>query len=190
MIEVLALVIAFTILILLIVVFYYRFRVKILEQKYNEVKRKLDSLKTELRREVEDEVRREYESKFRQWLSYYEEKIRRDAIERSIATILGKVGEQLAPILISHTLGIDPRDLRFLGSPVDYIAFKGLSSGYPQEILFIEIKTSRNTPLTDREKAVKKLVDERKVRWITIRLKEEIEHLVKKVIEEKSELIR
>ncbi len=46
-------------------------------------------------------------------------------------TILGKIAEHIVPFIIMSRLGINPRDLRFLGTPVDYIAFKGLSEGNP-----------------------------------------------------------
>jgi len=66
--------------------------------------------------------------------------------------------------------------------PMDYIAFKGLSDKNPEEIVFIEVKpgTSR---LTDKERAVKKLVEAGKVKWITFHITKEIEKL-KPIIEE------
>ncbi|MGC9107206.1 MAG: Holliday junction resolvase-like protein, partial [Infirmifilum sp.] len=80
-----------------------------------------------------------------------EAEIGQDAIRRSISTLLGRIGEQLAPLLMTQTLGVDPRDLRFLGTPIDYIAFKGLSQDNPQEILFIEVKSGKTTRLTEKQ---------------------------------------
>jgi predicted Holliday junction resolvase-like endonuclease len=62
-------------------------------------------------------------------------------------------------------LDIDPKDIRFLGTPIDLIVFKGLNgSGEEVEIVFIEVKTGRSV-LSPREKAVKKTVEEKRVSW-------------------------
>ena len=53
------------------------------------------------------------------------------------------VREQLAPLLIFSSYGID---LRFVGTPIDFIAFKGLSSGRLEEVVFIEVKSGRRLP--------------------------------------------
>ncbi len=127
-------------------------------------------------------MRKEYELKFQQWIKDKEAEIREDAIKRSITTLLGKISEHIAPLLIAQKLGINPKDLRFLGTPIDYIAFKGLSDKNPEEIVFIEVK-SGTSGLSDKERAVKKLVEARKVRWITFHITKEIEEL-KPVIEE------
>ena len=84
-----------------------------------------------------------------------EKEIRRDAIRGSITTLLGRVGEQIAPIYMMRELGVDPRDLRFIGTPIDFIAFKGLSDGKPEKIIFIEVKASQSGTLTRKERYVK-----------------------------------
>ena len=105
-----------------------------------------------VRHEVEAEVRKEYEVKLQQWIQENEKRIREDAIQKSLATILGKVGEELAPLIIFANYGIEPKDLRHIGSPVDYIAFKGYSKGGVEEIIFFEVKTGKSSRLTDAEK--------------------------------------
>ncbi|WP_053240227.1 Holliday junction resolvase-like protein [Pyrobaculum islandicum] len=71
------------------------------------------------------------------------EEIRRNAVERSAFTILGRVGEQLVPLYLFERYGIEPKDLCFIGSPVDYMAFRGLSRGQVEEAVFIEVKTGK-----------------------------------------------
>ncbi len=181
------LILALVSILLVILVFYLASLVYHYKTKYEELQHSVDKLREEIRNQLEESIRREYEVKSQRWLAEYEEKIRKDAIERSIAVILGRVGEQLALLIIFTSLGVDPRDLRFLGSPVDYIAFKGLSSGNPQEILFIEVKYGKITSLTEKQRAIKRLVEERKVRWITLNLREKLEKLAKKILEESSE---
>jgi len=64
---------------------------------------------------------------------------------------------------------------------VDYVAFRGLSEGRVDEILFIEVKTGRSPALSDREKAVKRAVEEKKVRFAVINVKEELERLLQRL---------
>ena len=112
---------------------------------------------------------------FGDWKRREEMRIREDAIKRSASTVLGKVGEHLAPLLISKDYGINLKDFRFIGSPIDFIAFKGLSDDRPEEIIFIEVKSGRSKALTPRERAVRDLVTEGKVRWQLIHIPSRID---------------
>ena len=111
-----------------------------------------------------------------------------DAVQRSLATILGRVGEELAPLIIFANYGIEPKDLRHIGSPVDYIAFKGYSSNKRvEEIIFFEIKTGKTAKLSDIEKSVRNVIASGKVRYVVINVKEGLEKLqASKTPEEKS----
>ncbi len=141
------------------------------------------------------DIQKSVESKamdlFNSWRARAEEEfrkrentIREDAIRHSISAIVGRVGEQIAPIVIFSSYGVDPRDLRFLGTPVDFIAFKGLSSGGVEEIIFIEIKTGKVDRLSEREEQVRKAVESGKVKWVTIHLPKEIEKLKEAMVKE------
>ncbi len=123
---------------------------------------------------LKDVIKKEYENRFEKWKNEYEEKIREDAVKKSLSTILGKVGEELTPLLMFKKLGIDPKDFRHIGTPIDYVAFKGLSNGKVEEILFIEVKTANSPSLSDREKEVRKAVEDKRVRFVMINLKEEL----------------
>lgn len=68
-----------------------------------------------------------------------------------------------------------PKDIRFLGTPIDLIAFKGLNGSEEIEIVFIEVKTGRSV-LSARERAVKKAVEEKKVSWRVFNPDLEIDH--------------
>ena len=97
------------------------------------------------------------------WKQEYEQKIRLDAVQRSMAVTRGKVTEHIVPYLPDFDL--DPKDIRFLGTPIDLIAFKGLNASVEDiEIVFIEVKTGRSG-LSAREKAVRKAVEDKKVSW-------------------------
>ena len=77
------------------------------------------------------------------WKQEHEQEIRLDAIQRSSAVTRGKVTEHIVPYLPGFDL--DPKDIRFLGTPIDLIAFKGLNASVEEiEIVFIEVKTGRS----------------------------------------------
>ena len=126
---------------------------------------------------LKDVIKKDYENLFEKWKNEYEEKIREDAVKKSLSTILGKVGEELTPLLMFKKLGIEPKDFRHIGTPIDYVAFKGLSNGKVEEILFIEVKTANSPSLSDREKEVRKAVKDKRVRFVMINLKEELNML-------------
>lgn len=138
--------------------------------------------------EAEKQIEQKYELLLEEYKKKWEKEVRRDAIERSVSVLLGKISEHIAPLLMAEKLGINPKDLRFLGTPIDYIAFKGLSDGKPEEIIFIEVKSSKTGALSPREQAVKKLVDMGRVRWVTFNLYNTIEEAKKKISEEIKEM--
>ena len=91
-------------------------------------------------------------------------KERQDAINRSRAVIAGQMTEQVAPFLKGFPC--NPADARFIGKPVDFVAFPGLmENDEVREVLLIEVKTGTST-LSNREKEVKKAVEQGRVRYI------------------------
>lgn len=95
---------------------------------------------------------------------------RNDAVKRSRAVIGGQVIEQLAPLFPDFPARYD--EVKFIGKPVDFIAFKGLEEScdngekcHVDEVLFIEVKTG-NSALSTRERAIKQAVDEGRVRYV------------------------
>jgi predicted Holliday junction resolvase-like endonuclease len=107
------------------------------------------------------------------WKQEEEQKIRSDAVQRSQAISRGKVTEHIVPYLPGFDF--DPKDIRFLGTPIDLIAFKGLNTPTEnlEEIVFIEIKTGRSV-LSSRERAVRRAVEEKRVAWRIINTDMEI----------------
>ena len=93
---------------------------------------------------------------------------RADAVKRSRSVIEGQVFEQLVPHFPEwkHT----PSEARFLGSPIDYVVFEGMSTGKPEKVVLVEVKkgSSATTPIQNK---IKKLIKEGKVEWETLKLK-------------------
>jgi len=101
------------------------------------------------------------------WKARYTQAIRQDAVQRSQAVTSGKVHEQLVPYL--PEFGFNPKDARFVGSPVDLLVFDGLDEGELRRVVFLEIKTGGST-LTGRERQVRDVVRARQVTWEELRI--------------------
>jgi predicted Holliday junction resolvase-like endonuclease len=101
------------------------------------------------------------------WKLRYSASIRDDAVQRSLAVTAGKVHEQLIPYL--PEFGFNPKDARFLGSPVDLIVFDGLADGDVRRVVFLEVKTG-GASLTARERQVRDVIEAREVAWAELRL--------------------
>lgn len=89
---------------------------------------------------------------------------RSDAVKRSRAVITGQMAEQIAPYLPEFPC--NPADVRFIGKPVDFIGFSGLSEkGTVDEVLLIEVK-SGDSKLNNHEKSLKNAIQNGKVRYL------------------------
>ncbi|MEN6396170.1 MAG: Holliday junction resolvase-like protein [Methanoregula sp.] len=98
--------------------------------------------------------------------------IRKDSVNRSRSTLKGKIAEQMAPLLPEFEYL--PADARFIGSPVDYIIFEGLSAvadekGSTIRIVFMDVKYGSAT-LSRTQRMIKKAVEEKAISWQTLHL--------------------
>ncbi|MBP1928566.1 putative Holliday junction resolvase-like endonuclease [Methanolinea mesophila] len=89
----------------------------------------------------------------REWTGREEDRIRKDAVKKSESVIQGKVTEHLIPYFPGFSY--NPKDARFLGSPVDFVIFDGLSTGDLKKVVFIEVKSGRKPTLSSRERMVR-----------------------------------
>lgn len=97
-----------------------------------------------------------------------EKEIRKDAIKRSRATLGGQFSEQIAPYLPSFPCNAG--DARFLGKPIDFVAFPGSAEGRKiTEVLFIEVKSGQSKP-NEREYQIKSAIEKGHVRYIEYRI--------------------
>ncbi len=104
---------------------------------------------------------------FLSWKGRYTTAIREDAVERSQAVTIGKVHEQLIPYLPEFRY--NPKDARFLGTPVDLVVFDGLAEGQVRRVVFLEVKTGASA-LTVRERQVREVIEAREVEWAELRV--------------------
>jgi predicted Holliday junction resolvase-like endonuclease len=108
--------------------------------------------------------------RFEQWKNEHTKAISRDAIRGSQAAVTGRVFERVAPYL--PDFGFNPRDARFIGDPVDFVVFDGLSEGDVRDVVFVEVKSGQGN-LNGSERRVKAAISARRVAWSVYRIPDE-----------------
>ena len=101
--------------------------------------------------------------------------IRKDSVNRSRSTLKGRISEQMAPLLPEFPFA--SADARFIGNPIDFVVFDGYTRakddrGNTISVVLVEIKKGKGK-LTREEWMIKKAVEEGRVSWRTILLKDE-----------------
>ena len=85
------------------------------------------------------------------------------------STLRGHAVEQLAPLLPDFEYAM--KDARFLGAPVDYVIFDGMSDDDDElDVIFVEVKSGR-ARLSARERKIRDAVNEGRVRFEVLRVK-------------------
>ena len=99
-----------------------------------------------------------------EWKLSSEKELRQDAITRSMGVNFGKITEHLLPFS-KHLIQFDPRDVRFIGSPVDLMIFDGATQKKDIiDIYFVEIKTGSGK-LSKKQKSIRDAIKDRRVHW-------------------------
>jgi predicted Holliday junction resolvase-like endonuclease len=101
-----------------------------------------------------------------------ETQLRREGAMRSGRTLSGGVLEKFSPLM--DQFPFDPHDAVWLGRPVDFLVFDGLSddreSGSTlRNIAFVEVKSGRGQ-LSARQRRVKEAVEGGRVSWKEVRI--------------------
>lgn len=121
--------------------------------------------------ELNERVEGETQKRIAQWKLKEEPRVRKDAIKKSIEVVQGKVAEHLVPF--STNWEFNPRDARFLGSPIDFIVFEGLTEGEVKHIWLIEVKSGKWGRPTQRQKQVQACCELGEVDFLLIHAKGE-----------------
>jgi predicted Holliday junction resolvase-like endonuclease len=120
---------------------------------------------------------------FKEWKQEQEKQIRQDAVQRSQQVTTGKIAEQLVPYL--PNFNYNPKDARFIGSPIDFVIFDGLNDEAVEQIrnvIFIEIKTGASA-LTKRERLVRDAIKAGRVKWVEWHASRELQQAAPSVFE-------
>lgn len=86
------------------------------------------------------------------------------AVKKSQSVRSGKTLEHIIPFF--PDFDYNPSDVRFMGAPIDFVVFDGLSEGTLKEVVFIELKTGKSHHIGNvREQQVRDRIKEGKVSW-------------------------
>lgn len=118
------------------------------------------------RQQLLELARAEARVELEQWKATNESQFRQDAIQRSQAVTIGKVTEHIVPYLPGFSF--NPKDVRFLGTPIDLVVFDGLCEGHVKRVVFVEVKTGTSS-LSGRERLVREAVNAGRVEWLEFR---------------------
>jgi predicted Holliday junction resolvase-like endonuclease len=121
---------------------------------------------------IEERARNDLE----RWKIECTHEIRKDSVNRSRSTLKGRISEQMAPLLPEFPYS--PADARFIGNPIDFVVFDGYTKvkdekGDTINVVLVEVKKGKGK-LTREESLIKRAVEEGRVSWRTIILKDEI----------------
>ena len=84
-------------------------------------------------------------------------KIRADIAERQRAGIKGKLTEVFAPFLPDFPFR--PSECKFIGDPIDFVAFQGLDQRDIKGVHFVEVKDA-GSKLSKHQKQIKDIMDD------------------------------
>lgn len=111
-------------------------------------------------------VERQRRQRIEQWL--------REKDRQRGQVIKGQIAEQMAPFLPDFPF--HPKDARFIGSPVDYVVFDGMSEGKLRQVVLVEVKTNQSRP-NPIQKEIERIVVNRRITFRIIRLHIDDPHL-------------
>ena len=113
---------------------------------------------------MQDAAVQQAKSLFGRWIIDEEDRLRKDAVTRSMGVNLGKITEHLVPFS-EHLKDFNPRDIRFIGSPVDLMIFDGATEKRNIiDIYLVEIKTGTGQ-LSKKQKTIRDAITNNRVYW-------------------------
>ncbi|MDA1262373.1 MAG: endonuclease [Planctomycetota bacterium] len=99
---------------------------------------------------------------------------RKQSVKQSRHTIKGQMAEQMAPFLPGFDYA--PADSKFLGDPIDYVIFNGMTEARDGggafenlEVVLIDVKYGK-AQLTPAQRAIAAAVDAGRVRFEVVRI--------------------
>ena len=94
---------------------------------------------------------------------------RKDTAARQRSTIKGDISEIIAPWSIKSVNSV--KELNFMGSPIDFVGFKGLDGDGEIEIKFIEI-ISGKSKLNKNQRRIRDAVIAKRIEWVEVQVKD------------------
>jgi predicted Holliday junction resolvase-like endonuclease len=85
---------------------------------------------------------------------------RKHSVATSTGVVRGKAADQLAPFMPDMVSRFAPGDWRFLGSPVDFVVFDGVTDNAVKRIVLVGVKTSGGaSAMTEKQSQIKAGID-------------------------------
>ena len=94
---------------------------------------------------------------------------RKDTSKRQRTVIKDQISEVLAPWSIESLNSV--KELSFLGSPIDFVGFKGLDGEGEIDIKFIEVKSGKSR-LNKNQRRIRDAVAAKRIEWVEVRVKD------------------
>ena len=94
---------------------------------------------------------------------------RKDTGNRQRSIIKGQISEVIAPWSIESVNSV--KELNFLGSPIDFVGFKGLDGEGDIDIKFIEVKSGKSR-LNKNQRRIRDAVAAKRIEWVEVRVKD------------------
>jgi predicted Holliday junction resolvase-like endonuclease len=120
-----------------------------------------------LRAREQELAYRHAQTLLQEWREQSTTAIRQDAIQRSRSVIAGQVTEHLLPLM--PIFPFNPKDAKFIGSPIDLLVFDGLQEDDVRRIIFLEVKIGA-AGLSPRQRQIRDVIRAGKVEWLEMRL--------------------
>ena len=95
------------------------------------------------------------------------EAARRDTADRQRSIIKGGISEIIAPWSLDCVNSA--KELRFIGSPIDFVGFKGLDGDETIDIIFLEVKSGKSR-LNSNQRRIKDAVNSKRIEWAEVRI--------------------
>ena len=105
---------------------------------------------------------------------------RKDTAARQRSTIKGDISEIIAPWSIKSVNSV--KELNFMGSPIDFVGFKGLDGDGEIEIKFIEIKSGKSK-LNKNQRRIRDAVVAKRIEWVEVRVKDTEIEIEEKILQ-------
>ena len=105
---------------------------------------------------------------------------RKDTAARQRSTIKGDISEIIAPWSIKSVNSV--KELNFMGSPIDFVGFKGLDGDDEIEIKFIEIKSGKSK-LNKNQRRIRDAVVAKRIEWVEVRVKDTEIEIEEKILQ-------
>ena len=100
-------------------------------------------------------------------------KARNETAKRQRATIKGDISEIIAPWTMDCVNSV--KELRFLGSPIDFVGFRGLDGDGDIDIKLVEIKSGKSR-LSKNQRRIRDAVESNRIEWVEVRVTEINQH--------------